>query len=273
MAATLIAALAAQIVGAPGGDPIDVESDVAAAKNGTLNVFVPPAAGNGGFLTVEPLNIPQNFLAAPGAPVLASAVSGALGATTYFVKTTYVNAFGETLASVEASLAVAANSVLVVDSPPALAGATGYNVYVSTATGTETKQNTTAIAIGTNWQEPNTGLIAGAALPGANTTALSNGACTVVVSQGAGSLTGNYGTLVATLPATIPNLSDPADVENDSTAAGDGSVNVFVPPAAGSGGFLTLEPIAKAILSALSVGACSVFICQGSASLTLNPTQ
>ncbi len=85
-----------------------------------------------------------------------------------------MNVNGETLASTEASLAVAANHVLTVQSPPAIAGATGWNVYLSTATGTETKQNAAPIAIGTNFQEPNTGLIAGAALPATNTAALSD---------------------------------------------------------------------------------------------------
>jgi hypothetical protein len=113
------------------------------------------------------------LLAAPSpAPSLSSSAGGALGATTYFVKTTYVNQYGETVASAESSLAVAANNVLVVTSPAALGNATGYNVYVSTTTGTETKQNGgTPIAIGTNWTEPTTGLVAGSALPGTNTAA------------------------------------------------------------------------------------------------------
>lgn len=191
MATQLIAQLLAQIVGAPGGDPIDVETDVAAAKNGTLNVFVPPQAGSAGFLTVEPLSIPQNFLAAPAQPTLSSQAGGTLAATTYYVKLTYLNAIGETLGSVEASLLVALNNVLVVNSPAALAGAVNYNVYVSTAAGTETKQNGSPIAIGTNWVEPTTGLVGGAALPSANTTALAPGPCTITITQGAGSLTIN----------------------------------------------------------------------------------
>lgn len=106
----------------------------------------------------------------PAVPVLSATAGGTIAATTYFVKITYVTAAGETLPSTEASLAVAANNVLNVASPAAQTGVTGYNVYVSTATGTETKQNTSPIAIGTAWVEPTTGLIAGANVPAANTS-------------------------------------------------------------------------------------------------------
>lgn len=103
---------------------------------------------------------------APAAPTLGQQAGGAIAATTYFVKVTYVTPKGETVASTEASLAVALNNLLVVTSPVAGQGATGYNVYVSTTTGTETKQNATPISIGTNWVEPTSGLIAGSAAPG-----------------------------------------------------------------------------------------------------------
>lgn len=106
---------------------------------------------------------------APAAPALSQVTSGALAATTYFAKVTYVTAAGETLASAESSLSVLINNVLVVNSPTATTGATGYNVYVSTTTGTETKQNTTPINIGTSWQEPNTGLITGVVVPVSST--------------------------------------------------------------------------------------------------------
>ncbi|MHB8303360.1 MAG: DUF2460 domain-containing protein [Acidobacteriaceae bacterium] len=105
----------------------------------------------------------------PTAPVLSAVVSGALAAATYYGKVTYVDPFGETLPSAETSLAIAADSVPSVASPAASGDATGYNVYLSTATGTETLQNSTPIAIGTAWTAPATGLIAGAALPSAST--------------------------------------------------------------------------------------------------------
>lgn len=109
----------------------------------------------------------------PAAPTLGSVASGALAATTYFVVITYTNANGETLASTEASLAVAVNRVLTVTSPPASFSATGWNVYISNTagggSGHETKQNATPIAIGTTFQEPNTGLVVGASPPAVNT--------------------------------------------------------------------------------------------------------
>ncbi|MGG6461389.1 baseplate J/gp47 family protein [Solilutibacter silvestris] len=101
---------------------------------------------------------------------LTASAAGALAAATYYVKSTWVTASGETLGSAETSLAVGANNVLNVaapSSPPP--GATGWNVYVSTSTGTETKQNASTIALGTAWVEPTSGLISGAALPSSNT--------------------------------------------------------------------------------------------------------
>ena len=105
----------------------------------------------------------------PAAPTLSSVAGGTLAATTYYVKITYVNAAGETLPSAESSLAVAADYVLSVASPAATSGASGWNVFVSTSSGTETLQNSSPIAIGTAWQEPTTGLISGSALPTTST--------------------------------------------------------------------------------------------------------
>jgi len=101
------------------------------------------------------------------APSLSQTAGGSLGATTYYVKETNTNALGETAASVatESSLAVSANNLLVVASPPAMVDITGWNVYVGTSAGTETLQNVSPIAIGTNWTEPTGGLIAGSAQP------------------------------------------------------------------------------------------------------------
>lgn len=105
--------------------------------------------------------------------VLSQIAGGALSGTTYFVRTTYVTAGGfESAPSSEVSLSVSANNLLQV-APPGntvgtgqVAGVSGWNVYVSTSGGTETRQNgSTPIAIGTAWTEPTSGLVAGAALP------------------------------------------------------------------------------------------------------------
>lgn len=112
----------------------------------------------------------------PANGALSQAATGTLAATTYFVKSTWVlNPDGpnlvtgqqvETVASAETSFAVALNNVLVVAAPASPpVNAIGWNVYVSATTGTETKQNTSLIALGAAWQEPTTGLIAGANPP------------------------------------------------------------------------------------------------------------
>ena len=118
------------------------------------------------------MQIPSAGFSAPAPPGLSSASGGALSGATYYVKIAYVTASGQTLPSSEVSLAVASSHLLNVASPaaPSPASATGWNVYVSTSTGTETLQNATPTAIGTNWTEPTSGLISGAALPSANTT-------------------------------------------------------------------------------------------------------
>ena len=60
---------------------------------------------------------------------------------------------------------------------------------------------------------------------------------------------------------------DPANVENGSTTlAPYGTVNVFIPPNApnaGTGAFITLEPVAEAVIAALTNGKCTVWIAQG----------
>jgi hypothetical protein len=114
------------------------------------------------------------LISPPANPTTGTVVSGALAAITALVKTTYVTANGESLPSGEVSQTVALNSVLTVTSPVGGNGIIGWNVYVTSgATGTETKQNLALINIGTNFQEPNTGLIAGTALPIVNNANLS----------------------------------------------------------------------------------------------------
>ncbi len=108
----------------------------------------------------------------PPQPSLSSVAGGLIAAATYSVKVTYVNASGETAGSAETSLAVAASSLLSVSSPPAYLDATGWNVYVATASGSETKQNSSPIAIGTAWTEPASGLAAGSTPPAASTASV-----------------------------------------------------------------------------------------------------
>jgi hypothetical protein len=108
----------------------------------------------------------------PAAPLangaLAQSAGGALAATTYYVRTTWVMADGmESTPAPETNFAVAINNVLNVAAPAGWPiGAIGWNVYVSSATGTETRQNgNSPLTLGTAWVEPTTGLVAGIALP------------------------------------------------------------------------------------------------------------
>ncbi|MGH9554540.1 MAG: IPT/TIG domain-containing protein, partial [Terriglobales bacterium] len=91
--------------------------------------------------------------------------AGALPARTYFVQYTYNRGTGQTLASAEQQVSLAAGNLLRVNSPPAQVDIDGYHVYISTTTNTETRQDTVTIPIGTAFTEPSTGLIAGAARP------------------------------------------------------------------------------------------------------------
>src|SRR5262249_38799514 len=86
-------------------------------------------------------------------------------ATTYYVKVTYLVNGGETAASSESSLAVAASHLLQVSSPSAETGATAYNVYVWTTSGQEVLQNANPITLGSTWTEPTSGLVTGASAP------------------------------------------------------------------------------------------------------------
>jgi len=104
----------------------------------------------------------------PITPVLSQVAGGALAGRAYFVQTTYLTADGESLPGPEATLAIDANKLLKVISPPVPTLptiATGWNVYVWTVTGGELKQNAASIDIGTDWTEPLGGLVGGGQTP------------------------------------------------------------------------------------------------------------
>ncbi len=111
--------------------------------------------------TVTPIDGPLP----PTMPVLSSTAGGNLPARTAWVVMAYTLASGTTVASVEASIALAANTLLVVQTPGAQAGATGWNVYVSESQSGQEVLQASSLAIGTNWTEPVSGLVAGIAAP------------------------------------------------------------------------------------------------------------
>lgn len=180
-----------------------------------------PSAGGTGYNLINEVTPDDDgsYIAAtavlptPTNGALSATVSGALGATTYYVRSTWVNATGETLAAIETSLAVAANNVLNVAAPGTPpGGATGWNVYVSTAAGTETKQNGgVPIGIAAAWVEPNTGLVAGAALPGANTT----------------TFPAAYKCSLSDLPVTVTSVRGVMPIHRSrKTDGGDGNIQI-----------------------------------------------
>ena len=144
------------------------------------------------------VHIQPGLVPSPPAPTLASTAAGALTSRTYGARISYVDPIGETLAGPSSALTVAANHVLVVDSPPPANGAVNYNIYANvlstnpgkfiaglnsaavntravngtnkTPVSPPTKQNSTPIAIGTNWTESTSGLVNGAALPTKNSS-------------------------------------------------------------------------------------------------------
>lgn len=103
---------------------------------------------------------PWQTLSAP--PVLADAdlseVTGGMQPAIYDVMTTYITDNGETLASASRSKVITAN-LLGVASPPAQAGATGWNVYLRTGADPYVKQNSLPLTLGVAWTEPADGLL------------------------------------------------------------------------------------------------------------------
>ena len=115
-----------------------------------------------------------------GNSTFAQASGGSLPARTYYVRYSYMNITGETLASTEETYSVSANNLMTLtpglpsgyaSTYSTIGGIRGINVYVSTSTGTETLQFTIPYPnTKISWTEPTTGLVTGRALPTSNTT-------------------------------------------------------------------------------------------------------
>ena len=82
-----------------------------------------------------------------------STAAGSLTSGSYYAVVTYVNPAGETVASAEsAAIVLASTGEVIVNSPVAVADATGWNCYLcKTTPGTEKLQNGSPVAIGTNF--------------------------------------------------------------------------------------------------------------------------
>ncbi len=119
------------------------------------------------YMSIPAAALPAN-VTAPVIPALTAGSGGSLPSGTVYVRTTYVSGYGETTPSPEASAVVTGPSGQVaVASPAAQTAVTGYNVYAADATGLETLQNASPVAIGTAYLL--TALATGAALPAVNT--------------------------------------------------------------------------------------------------------
>ncbi len=110
---------------------------------------------------------------APAAPSLSTATTGgSLAAGIYKVEVTYTNPSGESLASAESSITTTGTtSTITITSPAAATNASGWNAYVTAvggASGSETKQNSSPIGIGTLLLFGS--VTSGAALPNSDTT-------------------------------------------------------------------------------------------------------
>jgi len=115
-------------------------------------------------------------LAAPGTPALAAGGTGGPAARTEYYILTYVNEAGETVGSVETSQALTNGQLVTVTAPGVSGDATGYNVYASTTSGQEVRQNAAPIGVTVNFVEPATGLVtAGVQRAAANQAGTVNG--------------------------------------------------------------------------------------------------
>ena len=105
----------------------------------------------------------------PFKPTTSTTSSGSKSARTYYITITYVTANGESVVSEEATQSIGANDVLIVNSPVGLSGITGWNVYHHTVSGSLKLQNSTPIAIGTDYTETTGALNDGASPPTTHT--------------------------------------------------------------------------------------------------------
>lgn len=198
------------------------------------------ASGVVALTSQQPLTPKAFFLPVPAAPVLTiSTASGTLSANTYFVKITYTSLFGETLASGESSIVLPAAGNIVVASPSATVYANGWNVYISTATGTETKQNgATPLAISANYTQAGA-LTGGASLPTSNTA--------VTTQDAVSNATLNFSNFL--LPAPVAPTTATATTGGSVTAATYLVTVTYVNP--------TGETVASASSSQVTTGSTS----------------
>lgn len=108
---------------------------------------------------------PTNFV------VTASTTGGTLAANTYYYKITATNALGETIAATENKAATTGSTSSEILTWTRVYGATGYKIYRSTATGTQTLLTTISSAATTTWTDTGAASPDGTTLPPTTATA------------------------------------------------------------------------------------------------------
>lgn len=168
-----------------------------------------------------------------GPAVTPNTASGTLAAATYYVKVTFWNASGETVASPETTVVLSAQGNIAVASPMLQpASASGYKVYISSSSGTETLQTTVT---GFAPYSQSTPLVSGAALPGSNTSVCSIYFSDTLVPTGTSyrvSLLSKNGTPVSGFPqtwCTYGGLSGTINVSNGAPTGNCSTNGVYYP--------------------------------------------
>lgn len=167
-------------------------------------------------------------------PVLSTnTASGTLASGTYYVKLTYFNASGETIAGPEGSVVLSSQGTVIVAAPVLQpASATGYKVYIGSSSGTETLQSSVS---GFGQYQQIAPLVSGAALPGSNTSVCSIAFSDTLVPTGTSyrvSLTNKNGAPLAGFPQTWCTYGGLSGTINVSIGAPTGNCStsgVFYP--------------------------------------------
>lgn len=168
------------------------------------------------------------------APVLtANTISGTLPAGTYFVVVTYAGASGESVASPESTIVLSAQGTLIVQAPVKQpANATGYNVYIGSASGTETLQ--ASVTSFTQYSQTSA-LAGGAALPSSNSSVCSLAFSDQLIPSGtyyAVNLVNKNGSTIAGFPqtwCTYGGQSGTINVSNGAPTGNCGTNGVIYP--------------------------------------------
>jgi hypothetical protein len=122
------------------------------------------------------------YSAIPAQPILSYTSGGTTtGPSPDNVRVSFLNGTAEGGASGVSSILVPDHNLLMVNSPGAASGATGWNVYVNNIL-----QNSTPIAIGTSWTEPASGLISQGKVPSGPTINPSNAPGCLQTNSGVG---------------------------------------------------------------------------------------